>query len=75
MNNVDISYTFIAKAMLRDSLLCAAPRAPLRRCCRALRPCRALTSLSGPRHIVRPSGRAAMPLPRRARHPHLVAGV
>ena len=25
MNNVDISYTFIAKAMLRDSLLCVAP--------------------------------------------------
>ena len=25
MNNVDISYTFIAKAMLRDSLLCAIP--------------------------------------------------
>ena len=29
MNNVDISYTFIAKAMLRDSLMCAPARRPL----------------------------------------------
>jgi hypothetical protein len=29
MNNVDISYTFIAKAMLRDSLMCVSLTARL----------------------------------------------